>query len=144
MPMHQGFLPREGLVADPIFRLIGRTALNPALVLPLLLLARYTKKGGDLAILHPTAFSGLKKLAWLSVLRMADQWLSSRSLNNWVSDRYNWSKEIVLVTGGAGGIGGQVVKLFAERGTTVVVLDIQELTYTAGKAFPPNLLQFVH
>lgn len=131
MPMHQGFLPREGLVADPIFRLIGRTALNPALVLPLLLLARYTKKGGDLAILHPTAFSGLKKLAWLSVLRMADQWLSSRSLNNWVSDRYNWSKEIVLVTGGAGGIGGQVVKLFAERGTTVVVLDIQELTYTA-------------
>nr|XP_036580585.1 dehydrogenase reductase sdr family member 8 [Colletotrichum truncatum]KAF6788580.1 dehydrogenase reductase sdr family member 8 [Colletotrichum truncatum] len=132
MPMHQGFLPREGLVADPIFRLIGRTALNPALVLPLLLLARFTKKGGDLAILHPTAFSRLKKLAWLSVLRAANRWLSTRSLNNWVSDRYDWSKEIVLVTGGAGGIGGHMVRLFAERGITVVVLDIQDMTFTAG------------
>ncbi|KAF6841143.1 dehydrogenase reductase sdr family member 8 [Colletotrichum plurivorum] len=131
MPMHQGLLPREGLVADPIFRLIGRTALNPALVLPLLLLARYTKKGGDLAVLHPTAFSRLKKLAWLSIAKAVNRWLSTRALNNWVSDRYDWSKEIVLVTGGAGGIGGQVVQLFAERGITVVVLDIQELTFTA-------------
>ncbi|EFQ26281.1 short chain dehydrogenase [Colletotrichum graminicola] len=132
MPMHQGFLPREGLTADPIFRLIARTALNPALMLPLLLLARYTKKGGDLAILHPTAFSRVKLLAYCALTRWASSWLSRRVLNGWSSDQYDWRREIVLVTGGAGGIGGHIVQFLAERGITVVVLDIQNLTFTAG------------
>ncbi|KAJ0164996.1 Estradiol 17-beta-dehydrogenase 11 [Colletotrichum tanaceti] len=132
MPMHQGFLPREGLTADPIFRLIARTALNPTLMMPLLLLARYTKKGGDLAVLHPTAFARIKFLAYCALTRWASSWLSQRTLNNWVADRYDWRREIVLVTGGAGGIGGRVVQLLAERGITVVVLDIQDLTFAAG------------
>lgn len=134
MPLHQGILPREGLVADPIFKLIGRTALNPNLVLPLVLLARYTKKGKDLSILFPTAYRRLKFLLWASLLRTVNNWLNDRVLNNWVTDRYDWSREVVLVTGGAGGIGGEIVKLFAERGTKVVVLDIQpKMTFSTGK-----------
>ena len=38
-------------------------------------------------------------------------------------------KEIVLITGGAGGIGGQVVQLLAERGIKVVVLDVIPMTF---------------
>ncbi|KAL9946105.1 hypothetical protein D7B24_006006 [Verticillium nonalfalfae] len=132
MPMHQGLLPREGLTADPIFSLLGRTALNPSVLLPLVLLARYTKKGGDLAILYPTAFARLKLLLYASLARWANAWLSDRVLNNWTSDRYDWRREIVLVTGGAGGIGGHIVRLFAERGTQVVVLDIQPMSFSAG------------
>jgi nucleoside-diphosphate-sugar epimerase len=39
----------------------------------------------------------------------------------------------VLITGGAGGIGGQVVRLLSERGTKVVVLDVIPMTFEARK-----------
>lgn len=41
----------------------------------------------------------------------------------------------MLITGGAGGIGGQVVKLLAERGIKVVVLDVIPMTFEARMAF---------
>ncbi len=50
-------------------------------------------------------------------------------LNNWTKDKYDWNKEIVLITGGAGGIGGGVVKLLAEKGIKVVVLDVIPMTF---------------
>ena len=133
MPMHNGILPREGFKSDTVLKIIRNTALNPKLVLPLLLLVKYTKKGQDWAILHPKAFSRLKTLLVFGVLRWISNYFSHGVLNNWVDDKYDWSREIVVITGGAGGIGGQVVQLLAERGIKVVVLDIQPLTYPAGK-----------
>ncbi|KAH6853806.1 hypothetical protein B0I37DRAFT_400914 [Chaetomium sp. MPI-CAGE-AT-0009] len=138
MPMHNGFLPREGFKGDTVLKIIRNTALNPKVVLPLLLLAKYTKKGQDWAILHPLAYSRLKKLLMFGLIRWANNFFSRKVLNNWVDDKYDWSKEIVVVTGGAGGIGGQVVQLLAERGIKVVVLDIQPLTYPAA----PNVHYF--
>ncbi|OAA73284.1 dehydrogenase/reductase SDR family member 8 precursor [Cordyceps fumosorosea ARSEF 2679] len=129
MPMHQGFLPREGLYSVPLFKLFARTALNPSLVLPLLLLARYTKRGSDLSILHPTAYGGIKKLFYWGLLRTIVRYLSDKTRNNWVKDRYDWSREIVLITGGAAGIGAQIVKLFDELAIKVVVLDVQPMAY---------------
>jgi NADP-dependent 3-hydroxy acid dehydrogenase YdfG len=35
--------------------------------------------------------------------------------NNWSNDVYDWGKEVVVVTGGADGIGKLVVELLAER-----------------------------
>jgi hypothetical protein len=133
MPLHNGFLPREGFKGDTVLKIIRNTALNPKLVLPLVLLAKYTKKGQDWAILHPTAYSRLKKFLVFGLIRWINSYFSRKVLNNWVDDKYDWSKEIVVITGGAGGIGGQVVQLLAERGIKVVVLDIQPLTYPAGK-----------
>jgi all-trans-retinol dehydrogenase (NAD+) len=133
MPMHQGFLPREGFVADPFLKLIGRTVLNPALLLPLVLLARFTKKGQDLAILHPLAISRVKTLFYFAIARWLNNWYSNKALNNWINDRYDWSKEIVVVTGGAGGIGGKIVQLLSERKIKTVVLDIIPMTFETGK-----------
>ncbi|KAF4967854.1 hypothetical protein FSARC_4653 [Fusarium sarcochroum] len=129
MPMHKGLIPREGFCADVVLRLIRQTALNPALLLPLVLLARLTKRGQDLSILHPAAFRHLKTLFYVALARWASGWVSEKTRNNWVNDKYDWTREIVLITGGAGGIGGRIVKLFEELGVKVVVLDIQPMSF---------------
>ncbi|CCC06185.1 hypothetical protein SMACR_00403 [Sordaria macrospora] len=133
MPFHNGLLPREGFKGDTLISLIGKTAFNAKLLLPLFLAAKYTKRGQDLSILHPTAFKRIKTLLILALIGAANRYLNRRVLNNGVSDTYDWAREIVLITGGAGGIGGEMVKLFAEKGVRVVVLDIQPLTFNAGQ-----------
>jgi len=133
MPFHNGWLPREGLTGDPIGRLIKKTALNPVVTLLFLLAAKYTKKGSDLSILHETAFKRVKFLFYWGLIRTASSYYDSGVLNNWKSDTYDWDKEIVLITGGAGGIGGHVVKLLAEKGIKVVVLDVIPMTFEAPK-----------
>lgn len=124
MPFHKGILPREGFYADVVYRLLDRTVLNPNLLLPLVLLARYTKRGEDLSILHPKAFSRLKRLFYFSLLRAAVRWLSDKQRNHWSNDRYDWSREIVVITGGSSGIGAQMVKFFDEQGIKVVIIDV--------------------
>lgn len=129
MATHKGWLPREGFTSDVLFRVISKTALNPLFMLPFVLLGRFTKKGQDLSILHPVASSRVKLLFYLGMARWLNNWYSRGALNNWVKDKYDWSKEIVLITGGSDGIGGHMVRLLAEKGIKVVVLDIQPLTY---------------
>lgn len=129
MPPHNGWLPREGLTGDPIGRLLSKTALNPAFTLLFILLARYTKRGSDLSILHETAYSRLKALFAFGVIRWTNGFFSQKVLDNWTSDVYQWDKEIVLITGGAGGIGGDVVKMLEERGVKVVVLDVIPMSF---------------
>jgi all-trans-retinol dehydrogenase (NAD+) len=63
-----------------------------------------------------------------AVLRV-NRWMSRRALNNGVKARFDWPKEIIVVTGGAGGIGAKTVQRLAARGSKVVVLDVLPLTF---------------
>lgn len=132
MPMHKGLLPREGFTSDALGPILKGTLFNPLLTIPLVLLGRYTKRGFDLSILHEKAFKRLKILMYLGIIRYINNYLSHGALDNWVADKYDWDKEIVVVTGGAGGIGGEIVKLFEEKGVTVVVLDVIPMTFETG------------
>lgn len=59
----------------------------------------------------------------------ANKILVSRALNHGTKAYFDWNKEIVLVTGGSGGIGGETVQQLASKGIRVVVLDVLALTY---------------
>ncbi|KAI9824895.1 MAG: hypothetical protein M1832_001500 [Thelocarpon impressellum] len=132
MSSKKGVIPREGITADPIVRLIKNVVFNPALTLPLLLLARYTQRGQALALEHGDLVRRVRYLFYLGLVRWTSGFLSRGAVNNWrTDDTYRWDKEVVVVTGGSDGIGKLVVKLLAERGVKVAVLDVQPLTYDA-------------
>lgn len=130
MLSHARLLLREGFCADVVLKVLGLTAFNPVLLLPLALAARFTGKGQGLFALQPWASAMLNALCLLSLTARASAWLTDKARNNWVDDTYDWSQEIVLVTGGAQGIGGSMVRFLDDKGITVVVLDVQPMSFT--------------
>ena len=83
----------------------------------------------------PTLRSALVWFFGIGLTLRANRALSRKALNNGVSARFDWGKEIVLVTGGAGGIGAATARKLATKSAAVVALDVLPLTYEA----PPNL-----
>ncbi|KAJ0421518.1 hypothetical protein BJY00DRAFT_312123 [Aspergillus carlsbadensis] len=123
----RGFLPREGLYIDPIVNALRRSILHPLFTVTLLHLVRthtFASLGPYEKVLQITATATV--LFWLN------DWLSTKSANNWVADdSWDWKKELVVVTGGSGGIGAGVAQRLADMGARVVVLDIIPLTYSS-------------
>ncbi|KAF5639657.1 retinal short-chain dehydrogenase reductase [Fusarium sp. NRRL 52700] len=69
----------------------------------------------------------LKSLGYLNA------WYTKRKVNNHVSDpSWDWSREIVVVTGGSNGIGAAIVSRFAEKGIKVLILDRNSPTTKMG------------
>ncbi|RSL59397.1 hypothetical protein CEP54_007283 [Fusarium duplospermum] len=80
--------------------------------------------------LEPWAIPGLA-VSGLGVLYAVNKYLTQRALNHGTNATFDWKKEIILVTGGSGGIGGATVQQLARRGTHIVVVDVLPLTYKA-------------
>ena len=120
------FLPREGLYIDPIVVGLRKSIFHPLFTLSCLHLA------GRFSALAP--YEKLVQItAAATVLLWLNDWLSTKSRNNWVSDdTWDWKKELVVVTGGSGGIGAGVAQRLAALGSRVVVLDIIPLTFKPG------------
>ncbi|KAF9885295.1 hypothetical protein FE257_013096 [Aspergillus nanangensis] len=125
MPSQKPWLSREGFTADVLGKFLQQTIFCPWKTVPLVLLAHYTTKGREVAEQYPRLLQVVKVLAGLAVLRRVNAAANRRALNNGVSDRYDWNREVVVLTGGSNGIGKQVALLLASRGIKVAILDIQ-------------------
>lgn len=68
-----------------------------------------------------------------------NSFLNRFAINRWSlkndKAKWNWSKEIAVVTGGSGGIGAYVVKQLVAHGISVAVLDVVPLSdsFTDGR-----------
>lgn len=67
---------------------------------------------------------GLRTLCAAGILYICRKIYSKAILNYCTSERGNWSREVVLITGGCSGIGEQIARKFEERRVKVVILDI--------------------
>jgi all-trans-retinol dehydrogenase (NAD+) len=110
----------QGFTLDTVQTLVEKTLLNPAVTLPLYLLWQY-KTESQFARLEVASkiflFAGAAK--WINAF------LNDGFLNNWKSDIYDWSKELVLITGGSNGIGKALAEQFAQKKIKVIILDIE-------------------
>lgn len=138
-PGQSRWIPREGLYVDPVANFVRYTIFNPIItgVLGLFLYGNCFPK----ALNEASKDTGLIFFKWLWRATCAGTMLwCSEFLSRWM--RNNWTKaiswkpkdQIVVVTGGSGGIGASAAKMLVEKGAIVVVLDV----------IPPSLALRMH
>ncbi|KAJ3942107.1 uncharacterized protein N0V96_007598 [Colletotrichum fioriniae] len=66
----------------------------------------------------------LALLFGLAALRKTNSLLSEATLNNFTQDKYDWRRELVVVTGGSGGLGDKLVRKLAKNCIKVISLDV--------------------
>ncbi|KZL86022.1 short-chain dehydrogenase reductase family 16c member 6 [Colletotrichum incanum] len=73
----------------------------------------------------PKVQAAAATLCLMGLLPRMNEWLSNRRANNYVSDKsWDWSKEIIVVTGGSSGIGANIVEILECRNVRTIILDL--------------------
>jgi hypothetical protein len=125
-------LSREGLTIEAIFSLFQGTVFNPFFTGPLhaviLYFPQQVRSILPRSIRHyvttNTFLWTLKVLVGYGIIRTLNNYLSRRVLNNWTPDSWRHGKEIVLVTGGGGGIGEAVARGLSASSAHVIAVDL--------------------
>ncbi|KAK5115228.1 hypothetical protein LTR62_001428 [Meristemomyces frigidus] len=119
--------------------MILNTALNPVVTVPAyLLITQAPANIRDPILSHlrqylspsvlAIAMTTLKYTSLLGLYRQATAFLSDWAQNNYrlssERHRYDWPKEIAVVTGGTGGFGSLICKALASKGLIVLCVDI--------------------
>ncbi|KAJ5645023.1 epidermal retinol dehydrogenase 2 [Penicillium longicatenatum] len=133
-----------GLILDNFLQPLQEILFHPAT--PLLFLsanlcfqARACLNGAEqnlpvLGLIWSLAVHIRNALAW-AMFFWALQWnriQNQKSLNPTPALSCNWTKELVVITGGAGGIGGELVKKLEGLGATVAILDLDPPSFKTG------------
>ncbi|KAF2180260.1 dehydrogenase/reductase SDR family member 8 precursor [Zopfia rhizophila CBS 207.26] len=136
-------------LSNILTKTIANTAFNPVLTAALLwVLTKGPPAVRDrlferfATLRDPQRLSRIvKTLKWLFALGLlgsVNKQLNKLALNSWrirsEKKKWEWNKEVAVVTGGCSGIGELVVKGLNKKGVRVAVLDIQQL--------PPSLQNY--
>ncbi|KAM0786882.1 hypothetical protein ACM66B_002307 [Microbotryomycetes sp. NB124-2] len=121
---------------DDLLRVLDTTLLRPTTATALLLYSFYRARQvyGPIHTLrdHLRVHKWLRRLVLISFLSRLNRLLNRLSSNGGFSrdkptfSRYSKQGDAVLVTGGAAGIGHEVVKLLAKKTINIAVLDMAE------------------
>jgi hypothetical protein len=129
-------LPREGVTIDYLGTLVRKSLLNHLLTVPA---AVGVASALSSSIVNPTWAQRLKLArpfffgaAALSVALEFNNILNRGCNNNWTNDSsWDWTEEIVLITGGCSGIGARLAQLLLARNpkTRIVIVDYAPLSW---------------
>lgn len=122
----------EGLTVDLVSKVLKQTALNPWFAIPV-------SACTALSVPIISDFAYVRLLLYfcaiLGTTLRINEWLNKWAMNNWTRSEptdWNWAKEVVVITGGSGGIGASIAQQILARNsrTTVVVVDFAPMTWT--------------
>jgi hypothetical protein len=103
---------------DVLLKVLYRTFLHPfiAWLIPLCLRAQLTPYHHP-AFISTCIYATLLTLGWLAAA-------INRRIAYGLAREVDFEEEVIVVTGGAGGLGGLVAEVYGLRGATVAVLDV--------------------
>ncbi|ETS73028.1 hypothetical protein PFICI_15203 [Pestalotiopsis fici W106-1] len=135
-------LSREGFTIDVAAAFVRRIVFNPALAVTAAVaqtMIHFIQVSYNDDFLQQTPkftwplASSVSLWVLLSILLWANDYLNDGYANNWAADPlWDWSKEIVLITGASSGIGASIVQHLIQRNprATIVILDYSPMSWT--------------
>ena len=140
---------RVGFTIDWVAYILRKSVLNPTLVAPVVLALSAAERNRQVAAhvsratLSKSKYAGVVSLL-LGAALCINNYLNRQAQNNWTApSKWDWKKEIIVLTGGSNGFGARMAQMLLERNaeTTIVILDFAPLGWTPSPGSPVHYIQ---